>query len=54
MKFPYSVNIAPAPETGDPIAILGHQGFLDFFTATFDGEDCTVQVQPNATLPAVH
>ena len=31
--------------------ILGHQGFLDYFTATFDGEDCTVNLQPNSYLP---
>jgi hypothetical protein len=31
--------------------ILGHQGFLDYFTATFDGEECTVNLQPNDYLP---
>ena len=40
------------PESEDTV-ILGHQGFLDFFTATFDGDDCSIEVQPNSTLPAV-
>jgi predicted aspartyl protease len=31
--------------------ILGHQGFLDYFTATFSGENCTLDLEPNGYLP---
>ena len=31
--------------------ILGHQGFLDFFTATFIGEECALELVPNSYLP---
>jgi hypothetical protein len=31
--------------------ILGHEGFLDFFTAVFDGEHCTLELTPNSGLP---
>jgi hypothetical protein len=31
--------------------ILGHQGFLDYFTATFMGEQCVLELEPNSYLP---
>jgi len=34
-------------------AILGHNGFLDYFTATFDGEECSLELVPNSDLPLV-
>ncbi|MBN2577551.1 MAG: hypothetical protein JXB10_00985 [Pirellulales bacterium] len=37
---------------GDTL-VLGHQGFLDFFTATFNGEDCTLNLEPNGYLPRI-
>jgi len=33
--------------------ILGHQGFLDYFTASFDGDECALELTPNRHLPAV-
>lgn len=33
--------------------ILGHQGFLDYFTATFVGEDCALELVPNSYLPRI-
>ena len=33
--------------------ILGHQGFLDFFTATFVGEHCALDLEPNSYLPNI-
>ncbi|MGD0653297.1 MAG: aspartyl protease family protein [Thermoguttaceae bacterium] len=33
--------------------ILGHQGFLDYFTAIFMGEDCALDLQANAYLPRI-
>ena len=37
----------------DETLILGHQGFLDFFTATFDGEKCDLDLVANAYLPRI-
>ena len=31
--------------------ILGHEGFLDYFTATFIGEDCVLELVPNKLIP---
>jgi len=31
--------------------VLGHQGFLDYFTATFIGEECVIDLEPNPYLP---
>jgi hypothetical protein len=33
--------------------ILGHQGFLDYFTASFNGDECTLELTPNRHLPTV-
>jgi len=33
--------------------ILGHSGFLDYFTATFDGKQGTLNLIPNDELPSV-
>jgi predicted aspartyl protease len=33
--------------------ILGHQGFLEYFTATFKGEDCTLDLEANDYLPKI-
>jgi len=35
----------------DEMVILGYQGFLEYFTATFDGENCELELVPNARLP---
>ena len=37
----------------DETLILGHQGFLDYFTATFRGEEYALDLEPNAYLPKV-
>jgi hypothetical protein len=31
--------------------ILGHQGVLEYFTATFNGEDASLELVPNPYLP---
>lgn len=31
--------------------VLGHAGFLDYFTATFDGLDAILTLEPNIELP---
>jgi hypothetical protein len=33
--------------------ILGREGFLDYFTATFIGEECVVDLVPNSYLPRI-
>jgi len=33
--------------------ILGHQGFLDYFTAIFKGEECALDLEANAFLPLI-
>jgi hypothetical protein len=33
--------------------ILGHQGFLEYFTATFIGEECALDLEPNSYLPRI-
>lgn len=37
----------------DETVILGHSGFLDYFTATFDGKQGILTLIPNDELPAV-
>jgi hypothetical protein len=34
-------------------ALLGHEGFLDCFTAVFDGEQCILELIPNSHLPTI-
>ena len=51
MKFSYSSIISAAPDGHDYILILGHSGFLDYFTANFDGENGILTLTPNAELP---
>ena len=35
----------------DETVVLGHAGFLDYFTATFDGKSGTLTLIPNDELP---
>jgi len=44
---------ADFPDDAEKAVILGHEGFLDYFTATFDGEGCFVELQPNDLIPSV-
>lgn len=41
------------PKHHDETAILGHAGFLDYFTAVFDGKEGTLALLPNDDLPTV-
>lgn len=36
----------------DEVIILGHGGCLDYFTATFDGENSLLELMPNSLLPS--
>jgi predicted aspartyl protease len=40
-----------ADEASQETLILGHEGFLDYFTASFDGEQCALDLKPNSYLP---
>jgi hypothetical protein len=40
----------PSPE--EESLVLGHAGFLDFFTAVFDGQLGELSLTPNSDLPA--
>ncbi len=42
---------ADFPDDAEKAVILGHEGFLDFFTATFDGENCVLTLEPNDGIP---
>jgi Predicted aspartyl protease len=42
-----------APDTDKESVVFGHAGFLDYFTATFDGLNAILTLEPNAELPAV-
>ena len=35
----------------DEVLILGHAGFLDYFTASFDGEQAELTLRPNDRVP---
>lgn len=37
----------------EKVVVLGHEGFLDYFTATFIGEDCVLDLEPNNSIPRV-
>ncbi len=37
----------------DESVILGHAGFLEFFTATFDGFEATLTLEPNPDLASL-
>lgn len=39
------------PQNVDEALILGHAGFLDYFTATFDGKEAVLTLIPNDELP---
>lgn len=40
-----------AGELSDQVAVLGHAGFLDYFTATFDGKEGVLMLVSNDLLP---
>lgn len=46
-----TVGFADFGSSDDEVIILGHDGCLDFFTATFDGELAELEITPNSLLP---
>lgn len=47
-----TVGFVDFGSVSDEVIILGHGGCLDFFTATFDGENAKLELVPNAFLPS--
>lgn len=47
-----TVGFVDFGSASDEVIILGHGGCLDFFTATFDGEQAELELKPNGLLPS--
>jgi hypothetical protein len=50
-KYRWSARVGFVPRA-DNLALLGHAGFLDHFSATFDGLRKRVTLKPNGTFTA--
>lgn len=50
-RWPQQVGFVSFATAEDEVAILGHAGFLDFFTVTFDGENHEFSPKSNQLLP---
>ena len=53
LRWTAQVHFFDFVDEEDETVILGHSGFLDYFTATFDGKQGTLNLIPNDELPAV-
>jgi hypothetical protein len=51
IKWTTEVCFFESREQDDDSLILGHSGFLDFFSATFDGKLGALSLDPNDELP---
>lgn len=51
IQWTSSVGFVEYGQTERETLILGHSGFLDYFTAIFDGEAKTMELLPNSRLP---
>ncbi len=47
-----TVGFVDFGSASDEVIILGHGGCLDYFTATFHGENAEVELEANALLPS--
>ncbi len=52
VTWPTLVSFFDFPSEADETIILGHAGFLEFFTSTFDGELESLTLVPNRNLPS--
>jgi len=50
-SYRWSAQVGFVPRA-DNLALLGHAGFLDYFSVTFDGLRKRVTLKPNGTFPA--
>ena len=46
-----TVGFVEFKSSDDEVIVLGHGGFLDYFTAKFDGERAELKLTPNSLLP---
>lgn len=53
LRWQARVQFFDFPDSEPETLIVGHQGFLDFFTAVFDGGNMTLDLEPNDDLPHV-
>ena len=53
IRWSSRLYFADFPDDTEKMVILGHEGFLDYFTATFDGENCALVLEPNDDIPRV-
>jgi hypothetical protein len=53
LEWKESVAVFDFPVKEDETVILGHAGFLDYFTATFDGKQGLLTLNPNDELPLI-
>jgi hypothetical protein len=51
LRWSARVFFVDASDGDDETVLLGHQGFLDYFTARFIGEECALELEPNSYLP---
>jgi hypothetical protein len=53
LRWHARVHFFDFPDAELETLVVGHQGFLDFFTAVFDGAQMTVDLDSNEDIPAV-
>ena len=53
IRWTARLYFADFPEDEEKTVILGHEGFLDFFVATFDGKDCVLELAPTEDMPLI-
>ena len=51
LRWPARVQFFDFPSAKEEALVMGHAGFLDYFTATFDGELCQLTLVANNELP---
>lgn len=52
-RWPQRLHFYDTSGEDEEVAILGHVGFLEFFTATFDGKSAWLELVPYGTFPPV-
>lgn len=53
VRWRSTVGFVAFTSSDDEVIVLGHSGWLDYFTATFDGENAELELIPNALIPHV-
>ncbi len=53
LRWQARVQFFDFPDAEPETLVVGHQGFLDFFTAVFDGGQMSLDLEPNGDMPLV-